>query len=183
MSYDRTTESWNNDPNNFSNPSGPDNFGAFSQQGGGQRGDIDDQQWSQDQGSRPTRDPMDPSISGTDPSSRRQRQSDFERDDLDSSGNNWDSQGARGHWAGSTEYGSTGTAGNTTDMNTIGAGGNQYGRGADEDEFDTGPQGGIREGDNWHRSQDTAGSGGKPSTGHKTKGTVEKLKDRITGRD
>ncbi len=39
MSYgqnqNRNTESWNNDPNNFSNPSGPDNSGAFEQQRGG----------------------------------------------------------------------------------------------------------------------------------------------------
>ncbi|KAI0715686.1 hypothetical protein C8T65DRAFT_738540 [Cerioporus squamosus] len=189
MSYgqnqNRNTESWNNDPNNFSNPSGPDNSGAF-QRGGyqDQRDGNNGQQWSQDQSSRPTRDPTDTSTWDTDPTGRRQQQGGYERNNFDTSGNNLDSQGGRGHWTSSTEYGSTGTAGNMTDANTFGAGGNAFptsGTGSGGDQFGTGPRGGLREGDNWHRTQDTedtAATGEKPSVGQKVKGLAE----RITGR-
>ncbi|TFK82124.1 hypothetical protein K466DRAFT_312416 [Polyporus arcularius HHB13444] len=184
MSYgqnqNRNTESWNNDPNNFSNPSGPDNSGAFEQQRGGfqdQTAGYNDQQWSQDQGTRPT----DTSTGGTDPAGRRQQQGEYGRDDFDTSGNN---QGARGHFAGiSSETGSTGTAGNTSDVNTFGAGGNAFGTrgsGAGGNQFGAEPQSRAREGDNWDRtedSQDTAATGEKPSMGQKVKGLAE----RITG--
>ncbi|KAI0754838.1 hypothetical protein C8Q80DRAFT_392079 [Daedaleopsis nitida] len=177
MSYthQRTTESWNNDPNRFSNTQGPDAgfHDGFGKQPGEPGsffpGDLRD--------SRPTQDPTDTSTWGMAPTGRRERPRERERDDFNTGGG---AQRAAQPGGGATDtlwtagrgenYGATGIGGNTTDVNTFGAGGNAF-EGS----------GGARGGSNWDSSHSTA-AGGKSSMTEKLKGNVEKMAERVSGR-
>ncbi|KAI0826939.1 hypothetical protein BC628DRAFT_1338750 [Trametes gibbosa] len=181
MSYDqqnRTNESWNNDPNSFSTTNGPD--AGF--QNSNQRGELSDNQQQQQFGSQyPTRDSTvtdNYSAVNADPSARR---AGFGESGAGHSGAAGGGQGDQLWSAGQGEtHGTSGFGrGNTTDADTVGAGGNQFGstaRGA----------GGV-DGDNWRQNDnfdDNNGPGSgahKASMGDKLKGNAEKLAGRVTG--
>lgn len=127
---------------------------------------------STDSDTHPTHDPTDTSTWSTDPTGHRQGQGEWERDSTDTSGifGTGIQRGGQPDvdklWTPSRgeNYGSTGTAGNTTDVNTVSAGGAQY--------AGAGPQGGVRQGDNWHNTAQVADTAplGKPSVSEKLKG-------------
>ncbi|KAI8978749.1 hypothetical protein BD414DRAFT_117125 [Trametes punicea] len=171
MSYgqqSRNTESWNNDPNNFSNPGGPDN-----QQG---NWDNNQQQYGQQYGSqRPTGDPTD--TSNWTGESRR---------DFDSSGNPQPGQGQFWTPGQGDNYGSSGYQGNTSDINTPGAGGDfgGIGRGAGGagDNWQSGDNNWQNRDTNYQQGDnDVAPGAGKASMGERLKGNAEKLAGRVTG--
>lgn len=127
---------------------------------------------STDSDTHPTHDPTDTSTWSTDPTSHRQGEGEWERDSTDTSGifGTGIQRGGQPDvdklWTPSRgeNYGSTGTAGNTTDVNPVSAGGAQY--------AGAGPQGGVRQGDNWHNTAQVADTAplGKPSVSEKLKG-------------
>ncbi|KAI0647913.1 hypothetical protein C8Q79DRAFT_538870 [Trametes meyenii] len=165
MSYgqqNRTTESWNSDPNNFANAGGP-NAGFHSERDHRKGPSGTEQVDSQ----CPTGDPTDTS--------------------------NWDRDASKGanpqsgegpFWtaAPGDNYGTeSGTRGNTTDINTFGAGGDfgntGRGVGVNADNWESrDPAVGM--GQNWNHVQPGAG---KASMGERLMGNAEKHAGRVTG--
>ncbi|KAI0372302.1 hypothetical protein BV20DRAFT_964437 [Pilatotrama ljubarskyi] len=173
MSYgqqSRNTESWANDPNNFSNPSGP-NAGFQNQRGNWN----DNQEWGSQ---RPTHDPTDTSTWNSDPSSRRG----FDNNDYGRQ------QGEGQQWSASRgeNYGSSGYQGNTSDVNTYGAGGNTFGStgagrgaGTDSDNWRSRDINSQQQNNNY--GDDVNPGAGKTSLGERLKGNAEKLAGRVSG--
>ncbi|KAH9891786.1 hypothetical protein C8Q73DRAFT_782422 [Cubamyces lactineus] len=161
MSYgqqSRNTESWNNDPNNFSNSGGPD--AGFQNQRGDWNSSNNEQWGSQ----RPTRDPTDTST-------------------WNSSSNPQDNQGQFWTAGQGDNYGTTGYQGNTTDTNTYGAGGNFSGTGRGAG-VDNGNWQSRNDDNSWQRDSnydDVTPGAGKASMGERLKGNAEKLAGRVTG--
>ncbi|CDO69859.1 hypothetical protein BN946_scf184884.g18 [Trametes cinnabarina] len=165
MSYgqSRNTESWNNDPNNFSNPSGPDNRA-------GENNWNNQQQWGSQ---RPSGDPTDTSS--------------WNSSDRGSSvpGQDWT--------AGPNDnYSTSSYPGNTTDANTYGAGGGNFGtagRGAGVGGDNWQSRDGDRQNrdEGWQQQQgnnygdDVNPGAGKTSMGERLKGNAEKLAGKVTG--
>ncbi|KAI0769129.1 hypothetical protein BD413DRAFT_89460 [Trametes elegans] len=186
MSYgqqSRTTESWNNDPNNFSNPSGPE--AGFRSE----RGNWNDNSQSQYGSQRPTHDPTDTSTwnsssgigSGAGAGGRR--------------GDHPVGEGLSQWSAGPGEnYSNTGTAGNTTDFNTHGTGGDfgstarSAGGGTlgGRDDWQSRDSRDNYSSSNWQSrgdnyDDDVNPGAGKASVGERLKGNAEKLAGRVTG--
>ncbi|KAH9851782.1 hypothetical protein C2E23DRAFT_924013 [Lenzites betulinus] len=181
----RTTESWNSDPNSFSNTSGPDAGFQTSNQRSGDMGE-DFQQQQQFGSQRPTHDPTDTSnwsAANADPSARRAGFGDSGA----STGHSLAAGGGQGDQLWSAGPGENNASsgygrGNTTDVNTVGAGGNQFGstgRGAGGVDGDNWRQGGG--GDNFDNDNGPTPGAGKASMGDRLKGNAEKLAGRVTG--
>ncbi|KAI0632254.1 hypothetical protein C8Q77DRAFT_1158905 [Trametes polyzona] len=173
----RTTESWNSDPNSFSNTSGPD--AGFQNQ----RGNWNDNQQSQWGSHRPTHDPTVTSSWNNNINDQTGRR-DFGDNSNRSGGNPQPGEGQFWSAGPGENYGTTGH-GETTDANTFGTGttSGNYAQSAGRHGGGAGVDGdNWRQGNNnWDNNNGPTPGAGKTSIGERLKGNAEKLAGRVTG--